>query len=83
MNVTTSSEGQGNGMASIDTTTNDPEAVRSEDDRVLSWRHATLLAAGYERYAFELALSSEVDLHLAVRLRERGCPPATATRILL
>ena len=71
-------------MASIDTTTNDPEAVRSEDERVLSWRHATLLAAGYEaRHALKLALRHDVDLHLAVRIRERGCPPETAARILL
>jgi hypothetical protein len=70
-------------MASIDTTRNDSAAAQSEDDRVLSWRHAALLAAGYERYAFELALSTEVDLHLAVRLRERGCPADTAARILL
>jgi hypothetical protein len=72
-------------MASIDTTTtDDPEAVRGEDERVLSWRHATLLAAGYEPgHALTLALRSDVDLHLAVRMRERGCPPETAARILL
>ena len=71
-------------MASIDTTTKDPEAVGGEDERVLSWRHATLLAAGYEaRHALKLALRPDVDLHLAVRIRERGCPPETAARILL
>jgi len=70
-------------MASIDTTTSDPRAFRGEGEQVLSWRHATLLAAGYERYALGLALSCEVDLHRAVLLRERGCPPETAARILL
>jgi hypothetical protein len=71
-------------MASIETTTSDSPAVRSEDEQVLSWRHATLLAAGYEaRHALKLALRPDVDLHVAVRLRERGCPPETAARILL
>jgi hypothetical protein len=51
---------------------------------VFSWRHAALLAAGYEtRIAFKLALRPEVDLHQAVRLRRVGCPSGTAARILL
>ena len=40
--------------------------------------------AGYpELLALELAATIEVDLHAAVSLRERGCPPETAARILL
>ena len=29
------------------------------------------------------ALRSDVDLHLAVRIRKNGCPPETAVRILV
>jgi hypothetical protein len=55
-----------------------------EDARVLDWRIEELLRAGYpELLALELAATTEVDLHSAVSLRERGCPPETAARILL
>lgn len=54
-----------------------------EHEGTLPWRHAALLAAGYDRYALELALSSAIDIHLAVGLRERSCPPEIAARILL
>jgi hypothetical protein len=71
-------------MASITTINDELAALETEDERVFSWRHATLLAEGYDpRYAFKLALRPEVDLHLAVRLSRAGCPPETATRILL
>jgi hypothetical protein len=51
---------------------------------VLSWRQESLLAAGYDlKHALKLALHTEVDLHLAVRLGRAGCPPETAARILL
>ena len=33
--------------------------------------------------AAELAARADVDLHLATELLERGCPAATALRILL
>jgi hypothetical protein len=70
-------------MASIETTRNSPDTLATEEERVFSWRHATLLAAGYDpRHAFKLALRSDVDLHLAVRMRKNGCPPETAVRIL-
>jgi hypothetical protein len=71
-------------MASIGTISHELAALETDGERVFSWRHATLLAAGYDpRYAFKLALRPEVDLHLAVKLRHGGCPPETAVRILL
>jgi hypothetical protein len=58
--------------------------VETEDDRVLAWRLHELRRAGYaERLAHRLALRRQVDLHLAVDLLGRGCPPETAARILL
>jgi hypothetical protein len=71
-------------MAAVDAIAHELTALETEEERVFSWRHASLLAAGYDpRVAFKLALRPEVDLHLAVRLRENGCPPETAARILL
>lgn len=56
----------------------------SEEERVIRWRAESLLRAGYTAAeALELALRSDVDLHLAVGLVRSGCPPATAARILL
>jgi hypothetical protein len=71
-------------MSAIDSITDELAGLETEEERVFSWRHASLLAAGYEhRLAFKLALRPEVDLHLAVRLRRAGCPPDIAARILL
>jgi hypothetical protein len=71
-------------MPAIDTITDELASLQTEGERVFSWRHASLLAVGYDpRLAFKLALRHEVDLHLAVRLRRAGCPPETAARILL
>jgi hypothetical protein len=51
--------------------------------RVLGWRLEQLCAAGYGGdAALALALDSQVDLHFAVSLLRRGCPPETAWRIL-
>jgi hypothetical protein len=51
---------------------------------VLGWRAETLVRAGFDATAaVNLAVSKHVDLHAAVRLVERGCPPETALRILL
>jgi hypothetical protein len=53
-------------------------------EAVLSWRADALLRAGFDSYgALDLALADHVDLHVAVRLVARGCPPQTARRILL
>lgn len=53
-----------------------------EAERVLLWRITRLVEAGYcDECAIEIACSS-IDLHAAVDLLERGCPPETALRIL-
>jgi hypothetical protein len=56
----------------------------TESERIERWRVTELARAGYDADdACELASRSYVDLHLAIELLERGCPPATALRILL
>jgi len=58
--------------------------VESETERIERWRAEELERAGYTpSEAAELASRIDVDLHLAVGLLERGCPPETALRILL
>jgi len=58
--------------------------VETESERIERWRVDALERAGYGHdEAVELAVRSYVDLHLAVELLERGCPPDTAVRILL
>jgi rRNA processing protein Krr1/Pno1 len=52
--------------------------------KVLGWRIEQLIAAGFDSDgAFVLALDRNVDLHDAIELVGRGCPPATAVRILI
>jgi hypothetical protein len=59
------------------------EYAESEVERVERWRAQELERAGYDaEAAFELALRSDVDLHAAVALVERGCPPELALQIL-
>jgi hypothetical protein len=56
----------------------------TELDRIERWRAQELERAGYDPLsAAELAASHEVDLHQAVELIRRGCPPELAARILL
>jgi len=53
-------------------------------DLVRSWRFNELLRAGYDiADAADLALRTDIDLHWAMRLVQRGCPSATAARIAL
>lgn len=60
------------------------QGLESESERVLKWRMDELERAGYDgRLALKLGLRSYVDLHRAVDLLRRGCPPETAARILL
>jgi hypothetical protein len=60
------------------------EHHESETDVVRRWRFDELLRAGYDiADAAELALRTEIDLHWAVSLVQRGCPSETATRIAL
>jgi hypothetical protein len=56
----------------------EPEAVRLQ-----RWRFEQMVKAGYpENYADLLARNSDVDLHVAVGLLERGCSLEQALRIL-
>lgn len=60
------------------------ELENPNTDAVLCWRFEALLRAGYDAgTALILAGHPEVDLHDAVRLVERGCPPDLAFRIVL
>ena len=55
-----------------------------EAEGVLRWRFEALVRAGYEAgEAMILASHVEVDLHTATDIVAKGCPPATALRILL
>jgi len=59
------------------------EIVESELERVERWRAEALERAGYRPLdAIELASRSDVDLHAAIGLLERGCPPELAAEIL-
>jgi hypothetical protein len=59
-----------------------PRSAR-EREAVTAWRVERLRSAGYDAEAsLVLALDRDVDLHLAVSLLERGCPPDTALAIL-
>ena len=54
------------------------------EDSVVRWRMLVLLRAGYAwNDAFELATETDVDLHAAADLVNRGCASETARRILL
>ena len=56
----------------------------SELERIEHWRGEMLERAGYPPdAAAELAGRHDVDLHTAVDLVEKGCPPDVALRILL
>lgn len=47
------------------------------------WRFDSLRKAGFgDRDALELAMRADVDLHVALRLIQRGCKHETALRIL-
>ena len=53
-------------------------------DEVVAWRREQLTRAGCRRFEAEvLARELRVDLHEAVALLERGCPPKIALEILL
>jgi len=58
--------------------------VETESERVERWRTDELVRVGYEpETAALLAAEPGVDLHAAIDLVERGCPPDIAARILL
>jgi hypothetical protein len=59
-------------------------ATLSESGRVLCWRLARLVEAGYSDDATAaLATRPDVDLHQATDMLLHGCPQTTALRILL
>ncbi len=59
------------------------EIIETELDRVERWRTAELMRAGFAGDdAVALAARLEVDLHEAIELVRRGCPPELAFRIL-
>ena len=53
-----------------------------EVQRVLQWRISRLVRAGYDEQSAEKLARSPVDIHMAIELLERGCPPRLAVRIL-
>ena len=56
----------------------------TEQQMIELWRIEELERAGYShRSAGRLAARHDIDLHLAVGLLERGCPPQLALKILL
>jgi hypothetical protein len=60
------------------------ERALPELDAIRRWRFEELLRAGYDiADAADLALRTDIDLHWATRLVQRGCPSATAARIAL
>ena len=60
------------------------EAEHLEIDHVRRWRFDELLRAGYDiADAADVALRTDIDLHRAAGLVQRGCPSATAARIVL
>jgi hypothetical protein len=67
-------------MSIVDVT----ETTTFELERVELWRLDSLERAGYDaESAAVLATSTEVDLHFAVSLLERGCSVDLALQILL
>ena len=59
------------------------EIVETELERVERWRAEALERAGYDHDdAVELASRPDIDLHQAIGLLERGCPPELAVDIL-
>jgi hypothetical protein len=56
----------------------------TEGDPVRRWRSDMLQAAGYPPWdALVLSRRSDIDLHGAINLLQRGCPLRTALRILI
>jgi hypothetical protein len=59
------------------------EIIETELDRVERWRTAELMRVGFAGDdAVALAARLDVDLHEAIELVQRGCPPQLAFRIL-
>jgi hypothetical protein len=64
--------------------TTEEVVAETEQARVESWRlHILLDEAGYPVHLAERLAASDVDLHHAVELVQRGCDYRTAVEILL
>ena len=58
--------------------------IETEVERVERWRNEELLRVGFDvESAALIAAEPSVDLHQAIDLIERGCPPGLAASILL
>ena len=58
--------------------------IETESERVERWRTEELIRVGFHPdVAVVMAIEPSIDLHAAVDLIERGCPPDVAARILL
>ena len=58
------------------------QADLGEIDVIRRWRFEELLRAGYDiADAADVAMRTDINLHWAMRLVQRGCPSATAARI--
>jgi hypothetical protein len=58
--------------------------MKVTDEQIVAWRREQLGRSGYGVYeASLLAHHVEVDLHEAIDLAGRGCPPELAVQILL
>ena len=65
-------------------TTAETKVSLSEQELVENWRSSELERAGYPAdIAIELAIRSDIDLHLAAELLQAGCSPELAASILL
>jgi hypothetical protein len=63
--------------------TAEQEIVETELERVERWRTAELMRVGFAGDdAVVLAARTDVDLHEAIELVQRGCPIELAVRIL-
>jgi len=59
------------------------DIVETETERVERWRTSELMRVGFPGDdAVALAARLDVDLHEAIELVQRGCPPGLAIRIL-
>ena len=65
-------------MAAVET------PIETEAERVERWRTEELIRVGFDPdVAALMAMEPGVDLHAAIDLIDRGCPPDVAARILL
>lgn len=68
----------------METTTIIQTDQKTEREQIVDWRIEELERSGYTAAAARrLAKRTDIDLHKAIDLLERGCPAHTALRILL